>query len=68
MSSSRTNHSFELVLFGELVEPVHCEMIQFTVRAAQIYKLLNQNSLLEAWQSLWLKMSQNSGVYDCIIT
>ncbi len=49
MSSSQTKHSFELVLFSELVN-------QFTnsdwIELAQIYKLRNQNSLSDAWQSL----------------
>ncbi len=40
---------------------------QFTARAAQIYKLLNQISLSDAWQSLRLKMSQNSGVSDPVM-
>ncbi len=49
MSSSRTNHSFEPVLFGELDEPVQIS--------------LNQNSLSDAWQSLRLEMSRNTAVY-----
>ncbi len=55
MSSSQMNHFFEQVLFR-----LKC-LKQFAARAAQIYKLLNQNSLSDAWQSLWLEMSQNSG-------
>ncbi len=48
------NHSLELVLFGELVDPVQNiglnRLKQFAARAAQVYKLLNQNSL-----SVWKK-------------
>ncbi len=56
MFSSGANHSFEPVLFGELDEPVHQfelkHLKQFTARATQIYKLLNQHTLLDVRQSL----------------
>ncbi len=64
----QTNHSFEPVLFSELDESVHQirlnHLKQFVAQAAQIYKLLDQNSLLDAWQSLWLEMSQYTGITD----
>ncbi len=70
-SGSRTNHSFKPILFSELVEPVHQirlkRLKQFTAGATQIYKLLNQNSLSDTWQSLWLKMSQSTGVSDPVM-
>ncbi len=54
--------------FGELVEQVQQIRLkclkQIMARAAQIYKLLYQNSLSDAWQSLRLKMSQNTGVWS----
>ncbi len=54
------NHSFEQIIFSELDESVHQiglnRLNQFTVQAAQ--KLLNQNSLSDPWQSIWLEMSQ----------
>ncbi len=62
-----------MVLFSELVEPVHHiglnRLKKFVARAAQIFTLLNQNqiSLSDAWQSLQLKMSQNSGVSDPVM-
>ncbi len=40
---------------------------QFTARAAQIYKLLNQISLSDAWQSLRLEMRHSSGVSDHVM-
>ncbi len=52
-----------------LDEPVHQiglnRLKQFAARAAQIYNLLNQISLSDAWQSLRLEMSQNTGVWSC---
>ncbi len=49
MAGSRTNHSFEMVLFSELVEPVHHiglnRLKKFVARAAQIFTLLNQNQI-----------------------
>ncbi len=61
MSSSHMHDSFEQVHFSELVKSIHQIELngqkQFTAQAAQIYKLLNQNILWGAWQSLWLKMS-----------
>ncbi len=61
-SGSQTNHSFEPVLFSELVESVHWirlkRLKEFAARAAQIYKLLDQNSLSDAWQSLRLQMNE----------
>ncbi len=66
------NHSFESVLFNELVEPVHQIGLnflqQFTARAAQIYKLLNQNSLSDTWLTPTpTEMSQNSSVSDPVM-
>ncbi len=59
-----TNESF----FCEQVESVHQIWLkllnQFTARAAQIYKLLNQISLSDAWRSLRLEIRHNSGVSD----
>ncbi len=60
--------SFEQVHFRELVKSIHQIELngrkQFKARAAQICKLLNQNTLWGAWQSLRLKMSHNGGVSD----
>ncbi len=65
------NHSFEQIIFSELDESVHQiglnRLNQFTVQAAQIYKLLNQNSLSDPWQSIWLEMSQNSSISDPVM-
>ncbi len=62
MSGSQINHSFEPVLFSEMGEPP-AETV--AIQAAQmLLKLLKPNSLWDAWQSIWLKMSQNTGVYD----
>ncbi len=67
MSGLWMNHSFELVLFGELAKSVHeirlNHLKQFVAQAAKIYKF-NQNSLSEARQSLRIKMNQNSGISD----
>ncbi len=60
------NHSFETVHFSELDETVHqikCHRLkQFTVQAAQICKLLSQNSLSDMPDRL--EMSQYKNVYD----
>ncbi len=68
MLGLRKNHSVEQVIFNELVEPVHQlklnHLKQFGARAAQIYKLLNQNSLSDALQFLRLEMSQNTVVWS----
>ncbi len=68
MLGLRKNHSVEQVIFNELVEPVHQlklnHLKQFGARAAQIYKLLNQNSLSDTLQSLRLEMSQNTVIWS----
>ncbi len=57
-----------MILFSELVEPVHQigpnHLKQIVAREAQIYKLLNNNCLSDAWQALRLEMSQNTSVSD----
>ncbi len=65
MSSSRANDSFEPGLFSELDESVHQIRLnllkQFAARAAQVYKLLNQNSLLVMTSS---RSEDYTSVYD----
>ncbi len=57
--------------FNELDESVHRiglkHLKQFVAQAAQIYKLLDQNSLSDASQSLRLEMSQNTSVSDPVV-
>ncbi len=55
-----------LPVIQSLNEPVHQNRLnrlkQFSAQTAEIYKLLNQNSLSDAWQSLGVERSPNSGV------
>ncbi len=59
MSGLWTNHSFEpMIFFRELDKSVQQIGLNY------LKQLLNQNSLSDAWQSLWLKMNHNSAVFD----
>ncbi len=62
-------NSFEPVLFwwtSLTSSPNQTEPYK-TVRTAQIHKLLNQNSLSDAWQLPRLEISQNTSVYDTMM-
>ncbi len=48
-------------------ETEHYLQRYFQLKPAQIYKLLNQNSLSDVQESLRLDMSQNIGVYDPVM-
>ncbi len=58
---SFTNESLFLIMFTKswTSSPNQTESSEIVcARAAQIYKLLNQNSLSDAWQSLQIKICQ----------
>ncbi len=56
-----------LPVIQSLNEPVHQNRLnrlkQFSAQTAEIYKLLNQNSLSDAWQSLGVERSQNCDLF-----
>ncbi len=59
-SVSQTNHSFEPVLFSELSSLNQTELSE-TARAAQIYKLLDQNWLPDS-DSKWVNRFRENGL------
>ncbi len=74
MSGSWTNHSFEPVLFGELVELVEQvqqiklnHLKQLAVQGAQIQVTQSKLNFGRGWQSLGHEISQNNGVYDPVM-